>query len=265
MANNHTASIEIKYGVNSEGYFTYSPCNTLIIFVHGFGGKALSTWSDFPLLVLNDNKFKACDIIYYGYDTFQGQAGDHSAELYAFINEAINPLANKILPANQGLNERTYNRILLVAHSLGAVLVRQAQLLAYTAKKAWVSKSELALYAPAHNGAEVVSLAKESLSGVLGLMGLFAKFRFPILTDLDAHDDGILNVIKNKTDEIQREGNGDFSKAKLVVYAKGDKIVKNIPYFEDSPPIVIQNSSHTSVCKPSSAFTKPIDLLKQII
>src|SRR4051812_2311135 len=101
MANNHTTSVEIKHGVNSEGFFSFDEARTLIVFVHGFGGKALGTWNNFPILMINDDAFKKCDIIYYGYDTFQGQTGDHSAELYAFMNLAITPLENNILPKNQ--------------------------------------------------------------------------------------------------------------------------------------------------------------------
>jgi hypothetical protein len=265
MANHHTTSVEIKYGSNSEGFFSFEEPETLVIFVHGFGGKALGTWSNFPLLTINDIAFKKCDIIYYGYDTFQGQAGDHSAELYAFIDKAVTPLANNILPAGQNLPERNYKRIILVAHSLGAVLARQAQILGHIAKKTWVQKSELALYAPAHNGAEVISLAKEALSGPYGLLGIFARFRFPILTDLDAHDDGILKSIKEYTAKVQDKGEGDFTKAKLVVYAKNDKVVKSYQYYSDMPAYVVPGASHISVCKPNESFMKPHELLRNIL
>ncbi len=265
MANNHTTSIEIKYGVNSQGYFSRTPAKNLIVFVHGFGGNALGTWSEFPTMLLFDEKFKSSDLIFYGYDTFKGQAGDHSAELYHFMNLVVKPLQNQILPTLQGLEERTYERIIFVAHSLGAVLVRQAQLLAYIANQNWVNQSEIALYAPAHNGAEVVSLAMQSLSGLSSLLGLFAKFRFPILTDLDAKDDGILDAIKSQTETLQSQGKADFSKAKLVVYSKGDKVVKNIHYLLDQPAVVIPETSHISVCKPNAEYIQPVELLKSII
>ena len=265
MAANHTVSIEIKRGVNTQGYFSFEKPSNLIVFVHGFGGNALGTWNNFPAILLFDDHFKNSDIIYYGYDTFKGQAGDHAAELYHFLNQAMAPLQNSILPILQNLEERVYNRVVLVAHSLGAVLVRQAQLLAYIDNSKWVSKSEIVLYAPAHNGAEVISLAMSSLPGLTGLLGLFGKFRYPILNDLDSKDDGILKAIKKQTEELQNSGEGNFTKAKLVVYAKGDKIVKSFQYLLDKPAEVIPNTSHVSVCKPTETFTKPVELLKQVI
>ncbi|KAF2328166.1 esterase/lipase family protein [Flavobacterium ginsenosidimutans] len=265
MATNHTTSIEIKHGANTQGYFSFESPENLIVFVHGFGGSALGTWNNFPLILLFDDHFKNSDIVFYGYDTFKGQAGDHAAELYHFINLAFKPLHNQILPSLQNLPERDYKRIVLVAHSLGAVLIRQAQLHGHIAGDDWVEKSELALYAPAHHGAEVISLAMQALPGLSGLFGLFVKFRFPILNDLDSKNNGILDSIKNQTSALQNGGEGNFSKAKLVVYSKGDKIVRNFNYLEDSPAHVIPNTTHISVCKPKDAFITPVELLKQII
>lgn len=265
MAANHTVSIEIKHGVNTQGYFSFEKPNNLIVFVHGFGGDALGTWNNFPAILLFDDHFKNSDIIYYGYDTFNGQAGDHAAELYHFINLAIAPLQNKILPISQNLDERVYSRIILVAHSLGAVLARQAQLLAYIDNKKWVNQSEMVLYAPAHNGAEIISLAMHSLPGLAGLLGLLGKFKYPILNDLDSKDDGILKAIKKQTEALQNSGQGNFTKATLVVYAKGDKIVKSFQYLLDKPAEVIANTSHVSICKPTESFNIPVELLKQVI
>lgn len=265
MAINHTTSIGIKYGANTQGFFSFNNPEILIVFVHGFGGNALSTWINFPTIILYEDKFKNCDLIYYGYDTFKGQAGDHAAELYHFLSLATKPLQSKILPENQGLPERNYNRIILVAHSLGAVLVRQAQLLAFNANDDWVEKSEIALFAPAHHGANIISLAMQALPGLASLLGIFAKFRFPILVDLDSEDDGILKAIKSQTESLQNQGKANFSKAKLVVYAQGDKVVRNYNYLQDKPAVVLPGFTHISVCKPTDATQQAVNLLKQVV
>lgn len=264
---NHTTPIEIKgHGENTQGYFSYSDPENLIVFVHGFGGSATGTWNNFPSILLFDQKFSKSDLIFYGYNTFSGQAGDHAGDLYAFINLCIQPLANKILPELQGLPERSYQRIVFVAHSLGAILVRQVQLHGYIAKKAWVDQSELVLFAPAHNGVELISLVMEALPGLSNLFGIFAKMRYPILNALDANkSNSILNSIKTQTEALQNQGLAEFSKAKLVVYAKGDKVVNNFAYLFDSPPEIIDGASHMSVCKPKDGFFKPAELLMKII
>jgi pimeloyl-ACP methyl ester carboxylesterase len=265
MATNHTAQIAIKHGVESQGFFSYENPKILLLFVHGFGGNALTTWNKFPSLLLVEDQFKNADIIFYGYDTFKGQAGEHAAELYHFINAAMTPLQSKILPPGQGLPERIYDRIIMVAHSLGAVLVRQAQLLAHIANKPWVAKSEIALFAPAHHGANVIPLATQALTGIGGLLGIFAKFQFPILSDLAADDDGILKAIKAQTEALQNQGKGEFTKAKLVVYAKGDKVVRDYQYLLDAPPVVVQDTNHIAICKPTDAMHQSIAYLKSVI
>jgi pimeloyl-ACP methyl ester carboxylesterase len=265
MASNHTVPIEIKHGVNTQGFFSYEDPSLLIVFVHGFGGDAISTWNHFPSLIVFEDRCRKADIIFYGYDTFKGQAGDHAAELYHFLVAAQKPLTNNILPGGQRLPERSYLRILLVAHSLGAVLVRQAQLLAHIAKDPWVKISELALFAPAHHGAKIISLATEALPGLSGLLGVFAKFRFPILNDLDSGEDGILKDIKEQTKGFQDKGEADFSKAKLVVYAKNDKVVRAFQFLQDSPPKVMKDTTHIRVCKPMNSQHDAIKYLRSII
>lgn len=265
MNTNHTTSCGIKHGLNTQAFFSYEEPKNLIVFVHGFGGNATGTWHNFLSLILFDDHFKKTDVIFYGYDTFKGQAGDHSAQLYDFLNLMERPGDSQILPPQQNLPERNYQSILLVAHSLGAVLVRQAQLLASTENKSWVEKSSLALFAPAHNGAEIILLAMQSLPGLFSLLGIFAKFKYPILNDLSPTDEGILKHIREHTRDLQNSNKGDFSKARLVVHAKGDKIIKSFQYLLDTPSKTIENSNHTKVCKPNQAYFEPLDYIKSIV
>lgn len=79
MATNHTTSIEIKHGINTQGFFSFDNPDNLLIFVHGFGGNSIGTWNTFHSSLIFDNDFKKSDIIFYGYDTFRGQANDHAA------------------------------------------------------------------------------------------------------------------------------------------------------------------------------------------
>lgn len=266
METNHTIPIAIeKYGSNTQAYFSFIQPRNLIIFIHGFGGDATGTWSDFPKYLISEQEFRFSDIIFYGYNTFKGQAGDHAGEFYDFLKLSNYPLYNSILPKEQNLPERDYEKIIIIAHSLGAVIARQALLLCHVSHENWVNKVSLALFAPAHNGANIISLATEALPGLFGLIGVFAKFKYPILKDLDPNDKGILESIKNHTSQLQNEGKANYTRAKLVVFAKGDKVVKSFPYLNDIPPKIIPNVSHTGVCKPKSDYMNPIDLIKSLI
>ncbi|MDX2068137.1 MAG: alpha/beta hydrolase [Haliscomenobacter sp.] len=263
--NYHTTTIEIKQGLNTQGFFSFKTPETVIIFIHGFAGKSIITWNNFPQFILPDKDFSKSDLIFYGYDTFGGQAGDHASELYDFLNLMEKPLGNGILPSQQNLPERAYKKIVLVAHSLGAILARQAQILAFDGGSNWLKKSSLILFAPAHNGAQILPLMMEALPGLWSLLGLFIKYRYPILRDLDSEDDGIWKSIKDRTEQLQEIPEGEPTKAKLVVFAKGDKVVRNIPYLKDLPPKVIDGQTHMSVCKPKENFYMPVELLKKLL
>lgn len=263
--NNHTISVEIKHGSDSQGFFSYNKAEVLIVFVHGFGGNSLSTWNNFPSFLLSDSKFSNSDLIFYGYETFKGQAGDHAGQLYNFMNQLQTPLSNNILPKEQNLPERNYSKIVLLAHSLGAIITRQTLLLAEIDNKDWVNKVVMGLFAPAHNGANIINLAMQALPGLSGLLGVFAKLRYPILSDLDNHEEGIIQDIKSKTEFLQNQGKAEYTKAKFVVYAMGDKVVRNIQYLNDKPPVVISPASHITICKPTEDFKAPIELLKSIL
>lgn len=266
MATQHTTSIGVSHGENSQAFFSFTNPDNLVVFVHGFNGNALTTWNNFSSILPMDNHFDKTDMIFYGYNTFKGQAGDHAVDLFNLLDLLPKPLANGILPANQRLPERNYKKIILVAHSLGAVLVRQALLLATDAgQRDWVAKTTMSLFAPAHNGANIINLASESLPGLSSLLAIFAKFRYPILNDLNPQTHGILDSIKTRSESLQNQGMGEFTKAKMVVFARSDKVVQNIPYLMDSIPIVIDGASHTSVCKPNDKFIKPLELIKTLI
>jgi len=52
-------------------YCSINASDNLIIFVHGFGGHAIKTWSDFKDAIQYDDDFKHCDIFFYGYNSLK--------------------------------------------------------------------------------------------------------------------------------------------------------------------------------------------------
>lgn len=264
----HSTIISIKYGSNTHGFFSFQEPKTLLIFVHGFMGQAIPTWKDFPSMIIGDSSFAETDIIFYGYKTLDGQAADHALDLYHFLKKLQCPLLHGILPLNQNLPERSYDKIVVVAHSLGAILIRQALLIASKSNedKNWLEKVKMALFAPAHNGANLIHLLHSSFSGLRILISLLAIFKYPIINDLDhTIANGIINLTREESKALLDAGSGEFTKAKIVVFAQGDKVVQNIPYLQDTTPIKVRNKSHTTVCKPNFEFTVPLDLVKSLI
>lgn len=94
------------------------PNNGIIVFVHGLGGDAHGTWQKFPELLRGDSEVAATfDVGFYGFPT-----GIVIAPWAKPV--AITTLADG-LAASLRLRFSSYERIVLVSHSLGGVVVRK--------------------------------------------------------------------------------------------------------------------------------------------
>ncbi len=122
-----------------------------IIFVHGFGGKAGKTWGEFPQFLLRDARLAEWDIFSLGYasnlsfDVGGIWAADPQIDLLSeFFQTAL---------ANYPLGN--YAQIVLVAHSMGGLVVQRALLNERTLTN---RVSHLFLYATPSAGLEKASL-----------------------------------------------------------------------------------------------------------
>src|SRR5262249_32167601 len=117
----------------AQACWALAPTERLVVFVHGFGGDALGTWRQFSDLWPRGKA--GYDLVFYGYDSLRRQAlysGDELREvLEAFLPAPaamINPTIEHLAHVHAGILRLafSYRRIVFVAHSLGAVVVRQA-------------------------------------------------------------------------------------------------------------------------------------------
>jgi len=260
----HTLPTPVNAGYKSQGYFALTVPQNLIIFIHGFMGDAVDTWSNFQEFILNSDKhanaekFRDADIIFYGYKSLRMQANNQALVLLNLLKDMKAPLKNGIVP--KGLEERNYSRILLVAHSLGSIVTRRALLFANQEKEDWVDKTRMVLFAPAHNGARAAALAMEAAGPFLGVAAYLARYKFPVLDELKIDSPTIQNL-KADTVGLLNANNGNFTKAHTVVWAELEKVVDNQPFCND-PVAKLLPKDHISVCKPDfKGFTSPVDFV----
>jgi hypothetical protein len=112
--------------------------------------------------------------VFYGYDSVHQQVNYSASEFRDFLTAFLAGPAASINPTIQHLTQKhpwlqrdaafRYTSVVLVAHSLGAIVVRGALL--ESLSQSWLDTVRLVLFAPAHKGAFVWKLLLTSLTGV---------------------------------------------------------------------------------------------------
>src|SRR6266404_521895 len=140
----HWSLRRISAGQNSMAEWAVQPEGNALVFVHGFKGSAVGTWTEFPTLMRDQARCSGWDLIFYGYDGVRTRATNSAGHLREWLEilstnplSIINPTLDEEVRRGAGF---AYKRIILVAHSLGAIVSRQALLDAHLHRRDWVSR-----------------------------------------------------------------------------------------------------------------------------
>lgn len=252
---------------DSYAYWSDAPTGKAIVFVHGFLGSARDAWLQFDSLLQAEAKCAGVDIFFYGYDGVSTHVTESGEELNSFLGSLLDrtqsfyqwhlPPAMAQTPERQNL---TYTRVVLAAHSLGAVVSRIALLDAYHDGAAWLEKIALVLFAPAHGGTRAVDAIVSAVSGinVFGIGVGLAAAKLKIRAAIDLQEDSI--ILEQLRSEVAALSAADRRKlaAKCVVWARGDDVVINKRFPGDPKPVIVSFRDHQGVCKPTPSYLKPI-------
>lgn len=276
---NHYDLLDLPLGYKSKAKWARKPSGKAMIFIHGFGGKSINTWSQFETLIPSYKQLAGYDLIFYGYHSMRKGIDDNAEEFLRFldiIGSTPSAIINQSVHTSNFDRKRDktfhYDKISILAHSLGAVVTRSSLLKAHNIRYGpksslytWLDTISLLLYAPAHSGADIIKLATD-------FMGVFridlSRIKFALsfivkpLNDLEVNSD-FLQKLKIETDKsLSILGSKSHLKAQLVLIGSKDDIVSPKKFCEDPDPVTIENKDHTSICKPSQ---KSIDPLNEIL
>jgi triacylglycerol esterase/lipase EstA (alpha/beta hydrolase family) len=256
------APLDIGYG--TQAMWSIRPSGHLVVFVHGFGGKALTTWSHFASLLSGDPAAAGCDVIFYGYDGLHTRAPISAGRLREFIqrlHDEPSMLPNLTLPSACVRDDTIpYSKITVVAHSLGAVIARQATWDGYRSGEAWASAVRLVLFAPAHAGASLVPLLRQvvpwwpvaSVASIAQIFGYFA-----VAQDLEPGAAALVQL-KEAVESGIKDHHWAGLVARLVAHADHDTVVNPVAFCSDDAALIVLRGTHTSICKPNEAFQRPL-------
>lgn len=111
-------------------YLSHVPPTRLVVFVHGFRGKTLAAWRNFPSSGMYRSWWRSCDMLFVGYpsriDTVAGTEYRLRRQLSKFYPRISDELVQINGVSPRSLTDRPYSELLLVGHSLGGLIIRRA-------------------------------------------------------------------------------------------------------------------------------------------
>jgi len=247
--------IDLDIGRGSRGFLVRDQTpRSALVFVHGFKGKPTKTWGDFPWLLREHERLAGTDLVFYGYDS-----RNRVASLAARLAADLEAFGSGDTPPAPRVPVRTYENILLVAHSLGAVVARRALLDGLTKDSVWARKVSHVLFAPAHQGADAMRLLKQGL-GQVPFVPAFIQHTFASLLDIESANTPCLSNLRADAKRlVSRYPNAS---AASVEIAEHENVVDPSRFPIDPPPgDPIKHTDHWSVCKPAREFLGPFEAL----
>lgn len=270
-----TTPLPKQFGPGAHVRLAHDPDGIALFFLHGFNGGASTTWTDFPGMLCRSPKVKNSDIYFLSYDSLRTRATISAALIRNLVGTIwSNParFTNNFLVRSAARPATfKYRKCYFIAHSLGSVVARQAMIdgLSASPPDDWVSQARLVLFAPAHKGADVMTLAVECLAGIpavgryLASLAAIMRFKFPVLQDLEQHS-ATLVQLETVANKLMSSGCQQL-KAMSVIWGEKDRVVVPLTFGQDPPPNVIRGKGHVSVCKPTTDDTRPFDLLEKTL
>src|SRR2546429_2755203 len=272
--------------------FTEKP-EVAVVFVHGFLGDPRKTWYNFQGLVdelqASYHVWGRSDLFFYSYPS-RGQIKPLAEQFREFLdqtsprhgrNQQFYPPPQRpqgyALPSGRMMTVPTkqsspYKLLILVGHSTGAVIIREAilqeitpltaeQINNATGNNAFIINALLRFFAPAHRGAMcsglIGALLHLSVSEWLLALMLYSN---PLFVSLQKGSP-VLEDIKKETEELQDKFPNISALKAISLFGAKDSIVYIGKYKADVDCPTEPNQTHTSICKPSKDYFRPLEFV----
>lgn len=254
-----------SWGKNTYVNWATRDVQKAIVFIHGFSGSSLATFGNFNLEFRYKPEYYDYDVYFYGYDSLKIQTTVSGDAFYSFLETLYDQLGSVVTDSGLEVSRsRGYKEIVIIAHSLGAVVARYALLIGAKSKATWLDQCKLILFAPAHKGAKKAVKFYSQLPGLLKYVGPFADY-FVVTINEVIEGSELIQDLEEKYRAILAKKTRRFAIATKVVWAEKERVVNNYDFLQDPRAEVMKQKDHTSVCKPTSSFTRPFAIVKTVL
>jgi hypothetical protein len=240
-----------------------------VVFVHGFSGSSMATFGAFNYEFRYRDEYKGHDVYFFEYDSLYTQIGNSALQFLEFLKAIHDALPNVVKESGLDIvRNKQYSEIVVICHSLGAVIARLAFVEGYeNGDIAMLNKCKLVLFAPAHKGANN-SIAKFiDLPIYIGVLGAVARLVVLTLDQLLKPEIIIAPLEKKCVDIIEKDGIKSFTIARKVIWAGPERVVINSKFGKDPKAIEYKKLrvGHTQICKPTVKFPQPMSEVEEVL
>lgn len=241
----------------------------LVVFVHGFNGRTVKTWLDFPTAGNRRDWWRNADLLFVGYrslrENISGVASRLRRELPRFYPIPFAE-AMEIGGVRARDNVAPYSELILLGHSLGGLVLRRAMVDGLTRwreqghpepQPAWLT-GQMRLFSPANAGFQSAGLLGAIQAS--GIWGGIEMFLCSSSAYKDLQPGSAMQVeTRRRTEMLAADRGGSVLRARIV-WANPDEVVITERYDSDFVDDSYDDRTHSTVCKPvEDSFEMPWD------
>jgi pimeloyl-ACP methyl ester carboxylesterase len=253
------------------------PARKAVVFVHGWAGSAGDTWEAFPAAIRLMDKASSTDAFFLEYPSTEHSVDFCAAQFGAFMRDLLGRAARIVQPSLPNGEARAgthnYEHIVVIAHSMGAVVARRAVLdLDREGTRHELGKVVLLFFAPAHKGSQIPSLIQSGLCldwlPGASLVGALLALRYRSLGDLAPGSECLTSLAADSATARADCAEGKRACGHLRAYvhhAQDDKVVLQGRFDDDYGMRPIMRKNHRTICKPDDQYSSPIAALEALL
>ena len=244
----------------------------LVVFVHGFGGKAVKTWNHFAHSGESNTWWRESDMLFVGYESMRERPGETAAWIRQRLAAFYPNLPSQFLRKRDAMvrepSAAPYREIFLVGHSLGGFVLRMALL---EEARSWLFQSRqsnptaprpslldatLRLFSPASAGFQPAGLY--AILTCLLSAGMVALRAAPAFTSL-TRDSDLTARTREETETLVVAHAADLKALRgHILWARPENVVERDGYRTDYvAQSLVPRRTHLEVCKPDADYEEP--------